>query len=131
MVVGLGVRPSVRFGQILQSLDEIRSGNGVLAFGTKEFRNLVLLHSEVEVRRSVCSSGSRGGRDVDVTLACGIAGVVVIGVYIDIGILEVIVLRARLMSSVPVLVAAIFAVCKLYFSYKQMPGFSDPLFCSG
>ncbi len=33
MVVGLGVRPSVCFSQILQSSDVIRSGNGVLALG--------------------------------------------------------------------------------------------------
>jgi len=95
VVIGLGIRPSVCFSQILQPSDEIHGGNGVLALGTKEFRNLVLLHSEVEVRRSVGSSGSRGGRDVNVALACGIAGVVVIGVYIDVGIIEVVVLRGQ------------------------------------
>ena len=58
MVIGLGIRPSVCLGQILKSSDEIRCGNGVLALGTKEFRNLVLLHSEVEVRRSVGPSAN-------------------------------------------------------------------------
>ena len=95
MVVGLGVCPSVCFGQILKSSDEIRGGNGVLAFGTKEFRNFVLLYSEVEVRRSVSSSGSRGSRDVNVALACGVARVVFIGVYIDVGIIKVIVFRCQ------------------------------------
>ncbi len=95
MVVGLGVSPLVCSGQILQSSDEIRSGNGVLAFGTKEFRNFVLLHSEVEVRWSVGSSGSWSCRDVNVALACGIAGAVVIGGDIDVDIVKVVVLRSQ------------------------------------
>ncbi len=96
MVIGLGFRPSVCFGQILKSSDEIRSGNGFLAFGTKKFRNLALLHSEVEIRGSIGSSGSRGGGDVYVALSGGVAGVVVIGVDIDVGIVEVVVLRCQI-----------------------------------
>ncbi len=100
MVVGLGIRPLVCFSQILEWSDEIRSGNGVLAFGTKEFRNLVLIHSEVEICGPV-GSITRGGGDVyvalvDVALACCIAGVVVIGVDIDVGILEVVVLWCQM-----------------------------------
>ncbi len=95
MVVGLGVGPSVCSGQILQSSDEIRSGNGVLAFGTKEFRNFVLLHSEVEVCWSIGSSGSRSGRDVNVALACGIAGAVVVGGNVDVDVVEVVVFRGQ------------------------------------
>ncbi len=91
MVKVLGVCPSVRFGQILKSLDEICSGNGVLALGTKEFLNLVLLHSEVEIGGTIGSS-TWGGRDVHIALACRVASVVVIGVDIDVGILEVVVL---------------------------------------
>jgi hypothetical protein len=90
-VVGLGIHPSVRLRQILQSSDEIRRGNGVLAFGTKEFRNLVLLHSEVEISGPIGST-TWGGRDVHVALACRVACAVVIGVEVDIGILEVVVL---------------------------------------
>ncbi len=90
MVVGLGVRPSVCFGQILQSSDEIRSGNGVLAFGTKEFRNLVLLYSKVEICGPVgpCS-GWYGG---DIPLAGGVADVIIVGLDVDVGIVEVVVL---------------------------------------
>ncbi len=90
MVVGLGVCPSVCFGQILKSSDEIRSGNGVLAFGTKEFRNLVLLHSEVEICGPVgsCSSWCSG----DVTLTGGVTRVIIVGVDVDVGVVEVVVL---------------------------------------
>ncbi len=94
MVIGLGVRPSVCFSQILKSSDEIRSGNGVLALGTKEFRNLVLLHSEVEIGRSIGSTTWSGGH-VYVALACCIACAVVIGMYVDVGIVEVVVLRGQ------------------------------------
>ena len=91
MVVGLGVRPSVSFGQILQSSDVVRSGNGVLAFGTKEFRNLVLLHSKVEACRPVGSCRRWCGGDVP--LSGGVPGVVIIGLDIDVGVVEVVVLR--------------------------------------
>ncbi len=93
MVVGLGIRPSVCFSQILESSDEIRSGNGVFALGTKEFRNLVLLHSEVEICGPVGSYCSRSGGDIYVSLAGGIAGVIVIGVDVDVGVIEVVILR--------------------------------------
>jgi hypothetical protein len=96
VVVGLGICPSVCFSQILESSDEIRSRNGVLAFGTKKFWNLVLLHSEVEIHGSVGSSGSRGGGDVYVALTGGVAGVVVVGVDVDIGILKVVILRCQI-----------------------------------
>jgi hypothetical protein len=67
-----------------------------------------LLHSEVEVRGPVGST-TQGGRDVHVALASRVACAVVIGVDIDIGILEVVVLRCRLMSSVPVAAVVIVA----------------------
>jgi hypothetical protein len=82
VVVGLGIRPSIRFGQILKSSDEIRSGNGVFAFGTKEFRNLVLLHSEVEVRGPIASTLCGD----DISLGRGVAGAVVVAVVVAIEI---------------------------------------------
>ena len=90
MVIGLGIRPLVCLCQILKSSDEIRCGNGVLAFGTKEFRNLVLLHSKVEAGRAVGSC--RGWRGGDVPLTGGVPGIVIVGVDIDIGVFEVVVL---------------------------------------
>ncbi len=117
MVVGLGVRPSVCFGQILKSSDEIRSRNGVLAFGTKEFRNFVLLHPEVEICGPVGAA------------AAGAAGMFPWPVVSP--VLSSLVWTstwasskssfsgARSMLSVPVLVADILAVCKLYSSYKR------------
>jgi hypothetical protein len=68
VVVGLGIRPSVCLGQILQSSDEIRSGNGVLAFGTKEFRNLVLFDPEVEI----CGPSDSTWRGENVSRGCGV-----------------------------------------------------------
>ena len=92
MVVGLGVRPSVCLGQILQSSDVVRSGNGVLAFGTKEFRNLVLLSSEVEICGPVgpCSCWYGG----DIPLSGGVAGVVIVGLDVDVSVVKIIVLRS-------------------------------------
>ncbi len=81
MVVGLGIHPSVRFCQIFKSSDEICSGNGVLAFGTKEFRNFVLFHSEVEICGPVASSTLCGD---DISLGRGVAGAVVVAIEIDI-----------------------------------------------
>ena len=78
MVVGLGIRPSVGLSQILESSDEIRSGNGVLAFGTKEFRNLVLLHPEVEIGGPIGSCSSQCGGNI--SLASGVTGVFIVGV---------------------------------------------------
>ncbi len=100
MVIGLGVCPSVCSGQILKSSDEIRSGNGVLALGTKKFRNLVLLHPEVETGGPVGSCGSWCSVNVSPSSKSSFS-------------------VAMSMLSVPVLVAAILAVCKLYFSYKR------------
>jgi hypothetical protein len=90
VVVGLGIRPLVCFSQILELLDEICGGNGVLAFGTKEFRNLVLLHSEVEICGPIGST-TRGGGDVYIALASHVTCAVVVGVDIDIGIFEVVI----------------------------------------
>jgi hypothetical protein len=91
VVVSLGIRPLVCFGQILKSSDEIPSGNGVLAFGTKEFRNLVLLYSEVEVGGPVASTWCGG----NISLGCGIAGAVVVSIEIDIAIVVVIMVVFR------------------------------------
>ncbi len=96
MVVGLGIRPSVCFSQILQSSDEIRSGNGVLALCTKEFRNFVLLHSEIEICGPV-SSSAWGGGHIDVALAGRVAGVVVvIGGDVDVDLIMVVVLGSQI-----------------------------------
>ncbi len=117
MVVGLGVRPSFCFGQVLKSSDEIRSGNGVLAFGTKEFRNLVLLHPEVEIGGPIgsCSSQCSG----NVSLASGVTGVFITVWTSTWASSKSSFSGARSMLSVPVLVVDILAVCKLYFSYKR------------
>jgi hypothetical protein len=70
VVIGLSVGPSVCFGEVFKSSDEIRGGNGILALGTKEFRNFVLLDPEFEICRSITTWGpSCGGR------ASGITGV--------------------------------------------------------
>ena len=89
MVVGLGVRPSIHFCQILKSSDEIRSGNGVLALGTKEFRNFVLVHSGVEICGPIASSTWCGG-DVNVSLGHGVTGAVVVSIEIDVVLVIVI-----------------------------------------
>jgi hypothetical protein len=86
VVVGLGIRPSIRFCQILKSSDEIRSGNGVLALGTKEFRNLVLLHSEVEICGPIACAWC--GRNI--SLGRGVAGAVVLSIEIDVVLVIVI-----------------------------------------
>jgi len=91
VVVGLGIRLS----QILKSSDEICSGNGVLALGTKEFRNFVLFHSEIEICGPV-SSSAWGGRHIDVALAGRVTGVVVIGGDVDVDIVEVVVLGSQI-----------------------------------
>ncbi len=80
MVVSLGIHPSVCLGQILKLSDEIRCGNGVLALGTKEFRNFVLFHSEVKIRGPVASTWC--GRNV--SLGRSVAGAVVVSIEIDI-----------------------------------------------
>jgi hypothetical protein len=124
MVVGLGVRPSVCFSQILKSSDEIRSGNGVLAFGTKEFWNLVLLHSEVEICGPIGST-TWGSRDVYVALVGRFACAVVIGV--NVGILEVVVLwcqvdivGSRSSSGHCCCVEALFLLSKRSFSFSSL-----------
>jgi hypothetical protein len=90
VVVGLGVRPSIRFGQILKSSDEIRCGNGVLALGPKEFWNFVLLHSEVEICGPVGSSTWCGG-DVNISLGRGVSRGVVVGIEIDV-VLDIVIM---------------------------------------
>jgi hypothetical protein len=96
VVVGLGIHPSVCFRQILELSDEIRSGNGVLALGTKEFRNLVLLHSEVEVCGPVASSTLCWD---DISLGRSVARAVVVTIEIDVvsahGVVIVVVLRSQ------------------------------------
>ncbi len=126
MVVGLCIRPSVGLSQILESSDEIRSGNGVLAFGTKEFWNFVLLHSEVEICGPIGST-TWGGRDVYLALAGRIACAVVIGVDIDIGILEVVVLWCQVdivgsgsSSGHFCCVKALFLLSKRSFSFSSL-----------
>ncbi len=96
MVVGLGICPLVRFRQILKSSDEICSGNGVLALGTKEFRNFVLLHSEVEISRPIASSTWCGGNGGNISLGRGVASAVAIGVEVDVAIIEVIILWGQI-----------------------------------
>ncbi len=126
MVVGLGVRPSVCFSQILKSSDEICSGNGVLTFGTKEFRNLVLLHSEVEIGGPIGST-TWGGRDVYIALAGRVTCAVVIGIDVDIGILEVVVLWCQVdivgsssSSGHCCCVEALFLISKRSFSFSSL-----------
>ncbi len=88
MVVSLGVRPSIRFCQIFKSSDEIRGRNGVLALGTKEFRNLVLLHSEVEVCGPVASTLCGN----DISLGRGVASFIIVPFDIDVfPVLEVVI----------------------------------------
>ena len=88
-MIGLGIRPSVCLGQILKSSDEIRCGNGVLALGTKEFWNFVLLHTKVEACRPIGSCCGRCGGDVPLT--GGVPGVVIVG--LDINGFEIVILR--------------------------------------
>jgi len=87
VVISLGICPSVRFGEIFQSSDEIRCGNGVLAFGTEEFRNLVLLDPEVEIGGPIvsCCCGGNG------SLCSGVAGAVVMPVEVNIAIVMVVI----------------------------------------
>ncbi|MFN9941435.1 MAG: hypothetical protein ACK56I_18340, partial [bacterium] len=61
--------------------------------GTKEFRNLVLLHSKVEACRRVSSCCRRCGGNVSLTGS--VRGVVSVGLDIDVGIVEVVVLRSN------------------------------------
>ncbi len=87
MVIGLSVGPSVSFGEVLKSLDEIRGGNGILALCTNEFWYFVLLNPEIEIGSSItsCWCPSCGGR------ASGVAGVVVVPVEVDVVIIVVVV----------------------------------------
>ncbi len=86
MVVSLGICPSIRFGQILKSSDEIRCRNGVLALPAKELRNLVLLYSEIEVHGPVASTWGCG----DVRLGRGVASAVVVSIEIDVVVIVVV-----------------------------------------
>jgi hypothetical protein len=71
--------------------------NGVLAFGTKEFRNLVLLQSEVEVCGPVASSTWCGG---NISLGRGVASAVVVGIEMDVSIIEVVVVMVILWGQI-------------------------------
>jgi hypothetical protein len=124
VVIGLCIRPSICFSEIFQSSDKIRCGNGVLAFGTEEFRNLVLFHSEVEICGTIastcsscrCSSGS------------GVAGVVVVPVEINVAIIMVVVTVVIFWGQVDIVtsISGHFAVQSFKFSYLNSCGFSDP-----
>jgi hypothetical protein len=125
VVVSLGIRPSVRFGQILKSSDEIRSGNGVLAFGTKEFRNFVLLHLEVEVRGPVASTWCGG----NISLGRGVAGAVVVSIEIDVVITDVVIVVVVFWGQVDIVTSSSSHFESFKFSYLNSCGFSDP--CCG
>ena len=88
MVISLGIRPSICFGEIFQSSDEVRCRNGVLAFGTKEFRNFVLLDLEVEIGGPIVASSWCGGNG---SLGSSVAGAAIKSVKIDIAIIVVVV----------------------------------------
>jgi hypothetical protein len=123
VVVSLCIGPSVCLGQILKSSDEIRSKNGVLAFGTKEFWNFVLLYSEVEVCGLVASTWCGG----NVRLGRGVVGVIVVSIEIDVVIVVVI-----LWGQVDVITSSSGHFCfakSFKFSYLNSCGFSDP--CCG
>jgi len=126
VVISLRVSPSVCFGKILKSSDEICCGNGILALGSEEFRNLVLLYPEVEIGRSIsawrCCGGGR---------ACGVASAVVVPVEIDIAIIVVVVVVIIFRGHVDIITSGSghFAVQSFIFSYKNSYGFSDP--CCG
>jgi hypothetical protein len=80
MVVGLSVGPSVCFGKVLQSSDEIRSQDGVLAFGDEEFWDLILFDPKVEVggSRATChSSGSGHPGCILVLVIASVVGVII------------------------------------------------------
>jgi hypothetical protein len=94
----LGIRPSIRLGQILQSSDEVRSGNGVLAFGTEKFRNLVLLQSKVEIGGTISSTLCGG----DSCLRISVAGAVVMSIQIEVTIIMVVVAASILRSQVDI-----------------------------
>ncbi len=125
MVVSLGIRPSVHFGQILKSLDEIRSGNGVLAFGTKEFRNFVLLHSEIEVHGPVASPWCGG----NISLGHGVAGAIVVSIEIDVVVTEGVVVVVIFWGQVDIVTSSSSHFESFKFSYLNSCGFSDP--CHG
>ncbi len=104
MVISLGIHPSICFGEIFQSSDEIRCGNGVLTFGPKEFRNLVLLNSEVEIRGPVaaCSAScSRNGSS-----GSGVTGVIVVSLEIEVTIIMVVIIAGVLGSQVDIITSS-------------------------
>jgi hypothetical protein len=97
VVISLSIGPSVCFGKILKPSDKICCGNGILALGTKEFWNFVLLDPEVEIGRSITTwRRSCGGR------ASGVARVVIVPVEIHIGIIIVVVVLIILQSQVDI-----------------------------
>jgi hypothetical protein len=102
VVVSLGIRLSIRFGQILKSLDEICCGNGVLALGTEEFRNFVLLHSEVEICGPVASTWCEG----NVSLGRGVAGAVIVSIEIDVAIIMGVVVVVILWGQIDIITSS-------------------------
>ena len=127
MVISLGIRPSICYGEMFQSSDEIHCGNGVLAFGTEEFRNLVLLNLEVEVGGPIASSWCGGNG----SLGSSVADAVVKSVKIDIAIIGVVVVMIVFWGQVDIVTSGSghFAVQSFKFSYLNSCGLSDP--CCG
>ena len=125
MVISLGIRPSFCFGEIFQSSDEVRGGNGVLAFGTKEFRNFVLFDPEVDIGGPIVASSWWGGNG---SLGSSVAGAVVKSVKIDIAIIVVVVVVIVFWGQIDIVTSGSghFAVQSLNISYKNSCCFSDP-----
>jgi hypothetical protein len=102
VVISLGIHPSICFGEIFQSSDEICCGNGVLAFGTEEFRNLVLLDPEVEICGPIASSWCGG----ESSLGSGVAGAVVVSIEIDVAIIVGVVVVVILWGQVDIVTSS-------------------------
>jgi hypothetical protein len=128
VVIGLCVHPPVSFGEILQSSDKICGGNGILAFGAKEFRNFVLLDPEVEIGGPIVASSSCCG---NCSLGSGVAGAIIVPVEVDIAIVMVVVVVIVFWGQVDIVTSGSghFAAQSFKISYLNSCGFSDP--CCG
>jgi hypothetical protein len=102
VVISLCICPSICFGEIFQSSDEIRCRNGVLAFCTEEFLNFVLLDSEVEICGPIASSWCCG----DGSLGSGVAGAVVVPIEIDVAIIVGVVVVVILWGQVDIVTSS-------------------------
>jgi hypothetical protein len=107
--------------------DEICCGNGVLAFGNKELRNLVLLDLEVEICGPIASSRCGGNG----SLGSGVAGAIVVPIEVDIAIVVVVVVVIVFWGQIDIVtsVSGHFAVQSFKISYLNSCSFSDP--CGG